>query len=82
MATDEPRCPYCIEENGFKLLTLIRDTLRCGRCGHMLRPADANFICNCPHCERMRLTIGSESGETRPETKSRATRTPTSQPSR
>ena len=55
MATDDPRCPYCIEEDAFKLLTLVRDTLYCGRCGHMSRPADSSFVCDCLRCTGMAL---------------------------
>ena len=63
MATDEPRCPYCVEGDEFKLLRLVGDVLYCDHCGHQSRPANPKFICYCSHCEEMRLGFsGFESG--------------------
>ena len=55
MATDEPRCPYCVEGNGFKLLTQVAERLLCERCAHVSRPADLDFLCPCSRCAQTRV---------------------------
>jgi len=61
MATDDPRCPYCVEGDEFKLLELAGSLFYCERCGHRSRPADPSYVCDCPNCERMHLSSsGSE----------------------
>jgi len=59
MATDDPRCPYCVEGNGFKLLKQVVDAFYCERCSHLSLPADPSFICHCANCERL-SSSGSE----------------------
>ena len=49
MTTDDPRCPYCVEGNGFRLLKLVGDVFYCKHCGHQSLPSDSIFICYCPH---------------------------------
>jgi len=64
MARDEPRCPYCVEGDAFKLMTQKDDKFCCQRCGHLLLPSDPSFVCYCSNCEGHRSRIGD-----RPRTK-------------
>jgi len=75
MAPDDPRCPYCVEGNDFKLLRLVGDVLHCERCGHQSRPVDSIFICYCPQCKPMRLS-SRESGKKRATRASRSAAKP------
>src|SRR5215469_5626965 len=54
MATDEPRCPYSVEGNGFKLLTPLGAEFYCHRCGHLLSLTDPNFLCDRWRCRQLR----------------------------
>ena len=48
MATDDPRCPYCIEDDDFKLLTPVgNEFFYCKRCGHLGSPSEPKFVCDC-----------------------------------
>lgn len=35
-AIDEPRCPYCVKDGGFRLLLILGDGFVCDKCGHYL----------------------------------------------
>ena len=55
MPTDDPRCPYCIDRDAFRLLTPAGNVFRCSRCDHMWKPANVLFLCRCENCEKMRV---------------------------
>ena len=53
MATDEPRCKYCVCGEEFRKLTLMGDFLKCDHCGHMEWPFNPKFICECKNCRKI-----------------------------
>jgi len=59
MATDEPRCPYCVEGDEFKLMTQTGSVFVCQRCGHLVSLSDPNFFCDCWQCRRLRTPTQS-----------------------
>jgi len=45
------RCPYCADAQNFKLMIKHVDgRFICSRCGHVIRPGDSDFSCNCGSC--------------------------------
>jgi hypothetical protein len=62
MATDQPRCPYCVEELTFRLLTPILggELLRCEHCGHVAYDveypfiSDTGLVCQCNNCLKLK----------------------------
>jgi hypothetical protein len=46
MAREEVRCPYCVVEDKFRLMTVVSNgRLICENCGHTVSPKDAAFKC-------------------------------------
>jgi len=55
MLIDQPRCPYCVEDDEFKLLAPIgNERFCCDRCGHLWSPSEPKFVCECSHCVQLR----------------------------
>ncbi len=54
MTTDNPRCPCCVEGDGFKLLRVVDEVLYCDRCDHQSLPGNPDFICYCLRCQGTR----------------------------
>ena len=54
MATDDPRCKFCIYGEGFWKLTPVGDFLKCDRCGHVEWPFNPKFICECKNCGKIK----------------------------
>lgn len=52
MATDDPRCPYCVDEYVFRGLTQNGDLWICKTCLHVLSPLDPKFVCKCSNCRK------------------------------
>ena len=52
----EPRCPYCVLNDDFMLMSATRRGGRfvCVKCGHVAIPGDKIFQCLCSHCDAMR----------------------------
>jgi NADH pyrophosphatase NudC (nudix superfamily) len=52
------RCPYCVFDN--KLRVMIRHVdgrYVCNKCGHIARPSENQFKCNCEKCRELRLPV-------------------------
>jgi len=54
MSAHDPRCPYCVEDDSFRILTPAGDLFRCQTCGHMLWPSNPTFQCECGKCQDIR----------------------------
>ena len=54
MATDDPRCPYCVQGNEFALLHPLGEAFVCDLCGHIVRSSNPDFQCGCAKCRRLR----------------------------
>ena len=53
------RCPYCVAEHEFKQMVAHLDgRLICGKCGHMAKPGDSEFRCQCSKCLQMTFPAG------------------------
>ena len=50
--TDGNRCPYCVEDGNFKLMTEGKngEWYKCDRCGHVVMPRNKLFQCPCLKC--------------------------------
>jgi hypothetical protein len=46
------RCPYCVEDKKFKLMTAPADgeLFLCPTCGHAAMPGQPSYRCNCSRC--------------------------------
>jgi predicted RNA-binding Zn-ribbon protein involved in translation (DUF1610 family) len=46
------RCPYCVEDKKFKLMTARADGewFLCSSCGHAAMPSHPSYRCNCSRC--------------------------------
>ena len=61
MATDQTRCPYCVEGLTFRLLAPILggELLMCDHCGHVAYPteypfaSDTGLVCQCNNCLKL-----------------------------
>jgi len=47
------RCPYCVDGEGFKIMTRHDTHLVCERCGHKVVPGLPAFECLCPKCQKL-----------------------------
>jgi hypothetical protein len=47
------RCPYCVEEDAFKVMSLVDLSLVCGKCGHRIALDRPTFICSCLNCRHL-----------------------------
>lgn len=48
------RCPYCVLGLQFRPMVPHLDGRSiCEKCGHLVRPEDANFTCSCYKCEQL-----------------------------
>jgi hypothetical protein len=61
MATDQLRCPYCVDGGTFRLLTPIvgGELFRCELCGHLSYPTNYAFksdlwACECGNCRKLK----------------------------
>jgi Zn finger protein HypA/HybF involved in hydrogenase expression len=54
---DGVRCPYCVEGNGFKIMTPRETHLECDRCGHKVVPDRPTYRCSCPKCIELNRPI-------------------------
>jgi ribosomal protein S27AE len=57
---DKVRCPYCVDGNGFKVMTPHDNHLRCEKCGHVVIPDRPTFRCSCLKCTELDRPIGRE----------------------
>jgi hypothetical protein len=48
------RCPYRVEEDGFKVMTPRDKHLTCLRCGHVVVPDRPTYRCSCKKCRELR----------------------------
>ena len=63
MATDDPRCPYCIDGDAFRRLT-HSDVLICKSCLHLVSLLDPKFVCECPNCREItEQTLASDAAK-------------------
>jgi hypothetical protein len=53
------RCPYCVEGNGFKLMTYRDDHYICLRCGHIIHRDNPRYVCHCLKCEQLNRRVAS-----------------------
>jgi len=44
------RCPYCVEGDGFKVMTPRDTELVCLKCGHVIVPDIPIYVCTCQKC--------------------------------
>jgi DNA-directed RNA polymerase subunit RPC12/RpoP len=60
---DAIQCPYCVEGNGFKVMTERADGhwFLCTHCGHVVIPEQPTYLCNCSHCAAMSRPLVSHS---------------------
>jgi hypothetical protein len=50
------RCRYCVDHQGFvRMIRHVDGKFICDGCGHIERPADPDFLCNCGRC--MELSV-------------------------
>lgn len=54
MSTRDPKCPYCVEDDSFRVLTPVGDLFRCQGCGHLEWPSNSTFDCDCRKCQDIR----------------------------
>ena len=53
-ATESLRCPFCVEAQSFlRMIRHVEGRFICDRCGHVERPEDLDFSCNCGRCQEM-----------------------------
>jgi hypothetical protein len=65
-ASQLTRCPYCTDRNDFKPMVGHLDGRHiCAKCGHLICPYDATFVCTCSQClelnrplSRMKHSLG------------------------
>ena len=56
MVTDDPRCPYCVQGNEFKLMHhMSGGYLICDHCGHTMLRTDPTYRCRCIKCVRLKV---------------------------
>jgi hypothetical protein len=49
------RCPYCVDHNDFRpMVVMPGDRHICRKCGHIVSPSEASFVCGCMKCVRVR----------------------------
>lgn len=51
-AMEQERCPYCVEDRQYRMMTPIERYLICAVCGHMVIP-DASHTCSCAKCQKL-----------------------------
>ena len=49
------RCPYCVEDGNFKIMTRMGEGTRyvCAGCTHTVVPEDPSYRCACAKCGRV-----------------------------
>jgi hypothetical protein len=63
MATSNPRCPYCVSDGTFRLLTPIvgGELFRCELCGHLSSSTDQfqsdMGMCECSNCQKLKSAL-------------------------
>jgi hypothetical protein len=56
------RCPYCVEDDGFKILTPVGNRLVCLKCGHRESLDDPELVCFCPKCQERNRPVRGQRG--------------------
>jgi hypothetical protein len=55
------RCPYCVEGNGFKVMTPRDGDFVCLQCGHVVVPDILIHVCICQKCIELGRVIAIQS---------------------
>ena len=56
MTENVMRCPYCVSGHEFRpMIAHVDGRFICNKCGHVGRPGDMDYRCNCPNCQKLSL---------------------------